>query len=157
MLGYYNSLRKKAFVKLGGKCQECGILEKLQLHHKFYTKDSIRPSQNECGNDTVKRTKEALLHPERFSLVCLPCHNSEKKGKHRIQLTTKSLMSFEEKQIRWFTRKICKHGHSIDIKNSYYNGYNFCCKKCNNIKNKKIYQKKITLLVFKTIGAGEMK
>lgn len=72
----YKNLRQKVIENLGGKCQDCGTTEKLQLHHRYYAKDSIRPKvHNEAGNQTVRRVKEAIAHPERFSLLCLSCHN----------------------------------------------------------------------------------
>lgn len=71
--------RTEIINKLGGKCK-CGTVEKLQLHHKYYAKDSIRPSQKESGWISDSRVSEALKHPERFKLLCLPCHNSTRKG-----------------------------------------------------------------------------
>lgn len=74
----YLKLRQSAIDLLGGKCQGCGTLDGLQLHHRYYAKDSVRPKvHRECGNQTVKRIREAISHPERFSLLCLPCHNSK--------------------------------------------------------------------------------
>ena len=80
----YQRLRGQALDLLGGRCQDCGTLNRLQLHHKYYAKDSIRPKvHRECGNQTVKRTKEAITHPERFALLCLSCHNSKDPKRKR--------------------------------------------------------------------------
>jgi len=86
------TIKQKAIENLGGKCKRCGIKENLQLHHKYYAKDSIRPTQHESGRATVNRAKESLEHPERFNLLCLSCHNSvEPKRKKFV-----SLAGFEE-------------------------------------------------------------
>ncbi len=77
---YYNyiKLRKRCLELLGGMCQMCKRVDKLQLHHNYYAKDSIRPKvHRESGNQTKKRMKEAISHPERFSLLCLSCHNKK--------------------------------------------------------------------------------
>lgn len=81
----YIKIRSQALQILGGKCQECGRTDKLQLHHRYYAKDSIRPKvHRECGNRTIKRGKEAIAHPERFELLCLSCHNSKEPRKQKI-------------------------------------------------------------------------
>jgi len=82
----YDALRKAAFCLLGGKCKNCGSRKKLQLHHKYYARNSIRATQKENGWQTIKRTREAIAHPKRFRLLCLSCHNIEgKTGTHYSQ------------------------------------------------------------------------
>jgi len=72
----YTNMRNEAYQQLGEICQGCGTDKNLQLHHRYYAKDSIRPKvHNESGNQTVKRVREAIQHPERFQLLCLSCHN----------------------------------------------------------------------------------
>ena len=66
------NIRQRAILKLGGKCQNCGKEDTLQLHHVKYAEDS--PRWNESG-EYWKRAKEALEHPERFELLCKNCHN----------------------------------------------------------------------------------
>ena len=73
---------------MGNKCEICKTTEHLQLHHRYYASDSIRPKvHNENGSQTIKRMKEALKYPQRFRLLCLSCHNSiEPKRKKKIPL-----------------------------------------------------------------------
>ena len=68
------NIRQRAILKLGGKCQNCGNEDNLQLHHVKYAEDS--PRWNESG-EYWKRAKEALEHPERFELRCKNCHNKQ--------------------------------------------------------------------------------
>jgi len=76
---YYKKVQKLWFeIKniFGSECMICKSTKNLQLHHKYYVSDSIRPkSHNENGNVTIKRKQEAIDHPERFLLICLSCHN----------------------------------------------------------------------------------
>lgn len=93
-------IKEEARQKLGGKCQRCGTKEKLQLHHKYYAKDSVRSTQHESGRPSVNRAKEALKHPERFSLLCLSCHNSiEPKRKKFVSLAGFEQISSEVKNM----------------------------------------------------------
>lgn len=70
-----NRLREKIKEIFGEKCQKCGSTNKLQLHHKYYASDSIRPRNSEPGYVSLSRKKEAIEHPERFVLLCITCHN----------------------------------------------------------------------------------
>lgn len=85
MIERERQFRKKAVDSLGGICQRCGSVKNLQLHHKYYARDSIRPKvHNENGCQSKKRNLEALEHPERFNLLCLPCHNKIQPKKQKI-------------------------------------------------------------------------
>lgn len=60
----------------GSQCHLCKSKKNLQLHHMYYTSDSVRPkSHNESGTKTRMRKQKAIDRPERFLLVCLSCHN----------------------------------------------------------------------------------
>ena len=55
----------------GSSCQLCGgSKHRLHLAHLYYGPDSV--SATTTGNK--KRQREAIAHPERFALLCLPCH-----------------------------------------------------------------------------------
>ncbi|MCZ6582670.1 MAG: hypothetical protein O6761_05820 [Thaumarchaeota archaeon] len=69
-------LKKRIKEIFGLKCMICQSVKNLQLHHKYLVPDSIPGKDNENGWATVKRKREAVDHPERFSLICLSCHNS---------------------------------------------------------------------------------
>ena len=71
----YLKFRNSVLALLGNKCVNCGTVERLQLHHKYYAQDSIRPKSSEPGYHSKQRNLEALNHPERFMLLCLSCHN----------------------------------------------------------------------------------
>lgn len=95
----YIALRKIATDKLGGVCKNCNTKNGLQLHHQYYAKDSIRQKvHNECGNQTVKRVKEAILHPERFALLCLSCHNS-KEPRHKKIVSVSQMFENDKSEV----------------------------------------------------------
>jgi len=86
------NIRQRAILKLGGKCQNCGKEDNLQLHHITYAKDSVRWWES---GEYWKRAKEALEHPERFELRCKNCHNKQHETNPVIQGFVKT--STEEK------------------------------------------------------------
>lgn len=89
----YNKIRFIALKNFGNKCKICGTDKKLQLHHRYYAKNSIRSKvHNENGSMTIKRTQEAILYPGRFNVLCLSCHNSVHPKRKKII----SLALFEE-------------------------------------------------------------
>lgn len=53
----------------GGQCYVCGVDKgtQLQFHHKIY--------DSNLNNQYSNIENEALLHPERFILLCHRCHN----------------------------------------------------------------------------------
>jgi hypothetical protein len=79
---YYYELKEKALGSVCIKCEICKTRNNLQLHHRYYAKNSIRPKvHREAGNKTLQRWKEAVSYPQRFQVLCLSCHNSVgKKG-----------------------------------------------------------------------------
>lgn len=77
---------------LGNKCTTCGITEKLQLHHKFYAEDSVKPQQH-----SFNRFWEAFKHPERFKLLCPLCH---KKEHHPVYSTNKDAVYMRQYRAR---------------------------------------------------------
>ena len=95
----YKKLRSKAIEILGGKCNGCDRTNKLQLHHNYYARDSIRPKiHREAGYQTILRTKEAIAHPGRFSLLCLSCHNS-KEPRRKSTVSVVSLFENDEMMV----------------------------------------------------------
>ena len=73
MREYIQKLRIKAFKKLGTFCWACYSTDKLHLHHDYYTKDSAMSSKS--GGHSEKRYREAIIHPERFMVLCSSCHH----------------------------------------------------------------------------------
>lgn len=70
-------LRNQAYYQIGyNVCVLCGTKKNLNLHHKEIHKDSCIGKEKESGAYTIRRIKEAIEHPERFAILCLPCHNS---------------------------------------------------------------------------------
>jgi len=98
----YYALKQNALSAVCVKCQRCNVKDNLQLHHKYYAKDSIRPKvHREAGNQTLKRWKEAVLHPERFQVLCLSCHNTVgKKGKPNKIIDISSLFVSANLEVR---------------------------------------------------------
>lgn len=85
MIERERQIRKNAVDSLGGICQRCGATKNLQLHHRYYARDSVRSKvHNENGCQSKKRNLEALEHPERFRLLCLPCHNQIQPKKQKF-------------------------------------------------------------------------
>ena len=69
---------------LGRKCFICGSVAKaegnripgFELHHRKYESDSV------IGSNSMQRRREALAHPNRFCLLCKPCHNLVNRVHH---------------------------------------------------------------------------
>lgn len=96
---------------LGGKCFCCGEgnWQRLVLNHAEYHLDSALKSE-------AARLREALIHPERFVLLCKSCHDLlhrlnrlPKDGRHRIyKLANRPLdvqiasRRFQEKELKDF-------------------------------------------------------
>jgi len=65
----YRRLRLLAELTLGGCCRRCGSTKDLHFHHVEYSYDSVHGYASGTA-----RALEVLRHPERFDLLCGPCH-----------------------------------------------------------------------------------
>ena len=79
--------RREEFIKAVGKCQKCGICEKLSVHHENY---------KNLGNETLADV----------SVLCWPCH--KKYGHYNIERTplpktNKELTDIWFKDWKWRT------------------------------------------------------
>ena len=66
-------LRQEVEKLLGEQCFACGKKGRLELHHKVYGLEG--GYFNHCrAQASIIIRKEALIHPERFALLCWRCH-----------------------------------------------------------------------------------
>lgn len=65
--------RNELIQQFGGKCQICGYAKRVEFHHRIYAEDSASGTGR---SSTVRSTKEAIKHPERFILLCHSCHRT---------------------------------------------------------------------------------
>lgn len=69
--------RTMLFEKLGGKCSICSkkAVKGFNLHHVYYHPiESDYPTHSKSFSIRLKRLYEAEEYPERFQLLCPPCH-----------------------------------------------------------------------------------
>jgi len=62
-------VRQQVLDLVSNQCYYCNSKEKLELHHLYYAKDSVRPN-----GDQWPRYQEVIAHPERFQVLCKFCH-----------------------------------------------------------------------------------
>ena len=80
----YHTTKQQALQTVCIRCHRCGRKDNLLFHHKYYAKDSIRPkAHREPGWNTILRWRKAITHPERFQVLCRPCHNRVEKTRKR--------------------------------------------------------------------------
>jgi len=89
---------KEAIVILGGKCMSCGEqynndsnYSNLHFDHKFYTDEEIAIMTKD--NLTRNRPWKVIKEPERFNLLCRPCHSMISFGR-KYPNKLKSSMDF---------------------------------------------------------------
>lgn len=73
----FKESRLDVFCKLGNECYLCGKPpnKNFQLHHvSYHGTESDYPRHAKAMNVRLKRVKEAQDNPERFRLLCPPCH-----------------------------------------------------------------------------------
>ena len=112
--------RERVLEKLGGKCEGCGAILRLHLHHIFYAKDSVRWVEGKPDPSNA-REKEADEHPERFKLFCSTCHGDyhREQGVKLRRLTAKKPRALSTCKIcNWvyFPEEIKEHEASCDGK-----------------------------------------
>ncbi len=109
--------RERVFQKLGGKCEGCGVKQRLHLHHIKYAKDSARWVEGK-PDPFNEREKEADEHPERFKLFCPKCHGDYHKEQRKKLPRTKPVALITCKICEWvyFPDEIKEHEASCDGK-----------------------------------------
>jgi len=112
--------RERVLEKLGGKCEGCGVKQRLHLHHIFYAKDSVRWVEGQ-PDPYNEREKEADEHPERFKLFCPKCHGDyhREQGVKQRRIRAKKPMAMATCKIcKWvyYPEEIKKHEETCDGK-----------------------------------------
>jgi 5-methylcytosine-specific restriction endonuclease McrA len=64
---YYKRERKNIIEKLGGKCAECGVDSKLEIHH-------IKPCGMGANRGTFRRLTEWKKNMDNLKVLCHDCH-----------------------------------------------------------------------------------
>jgi 5-methylcytosine-specific restriction endonuclease McrA len=67
---YIHRLRDRLEAQLGGKCRDCGVTYGLEFAHTEPTDCTGR------GRGSYERLRDVRNNPEKYTLLCQPCHEA---------------------------------------------------------------------------------